>query len=194
MTAFDVYKDYVALKNHFTTKSYDYFKYQGKTKTATPNAYNQRKDKIFFMKLAKHKDPKNFLVANFVNSDNTWIGDLAYNEEANDNYIEWLKRIQSLTYVFTNEIEYLNDEFDSNFIVEQNQHPRALRLYLQKKISLETLIILIDVVRCFSHWQKNLSGDVVWEQLSHKVVKYKPFLNYDKIKMKKILLDNFKNR
>jgi hypothetical protein len=30
MTPFEVYKKYLALKNHFTKDSYDYFKYGGK--------------------------------------------------------------------------------------------------------------------------------------------------------------------
>jgi hypothetical protein len=191
MNAFDVFKDYVALKNHFTTKTYDYFKYNGKTR-ANADTFRHRKDKIFFMKLAKHQDPKNFLVANFVESDNTWIGDLAYNESAQSNYMNWLKRQQSLSYIFTNDIDYLNDNFDFNFIVENGQHPPAMKLYLSKKITIETLIILIDVVRCFSHWQKQMSDDIVWKELSHKLIKYKPFLQYDRDKMKKILLDRFK--
>lgn len=192
MNAFDVFRDYVALKQHFTSKSYDYFKYNGKTRSCTPQNYNQRKDKIFFMKLAKHQDPKHFLVANFVESDNAWIGDLAYNELAQENYIRWTKRIQSLTYFFKEDIEHLKDDFNSNFIVTDGQHPHALRLYLRKEITTETLIILIDIVRCFSHWQKNMQDDIVWKDLSHKLVKYKPFLQYDRDKMKNILLARFK--
>lgn len=191
MNAFDVFKDYVALKNHFTTKSYDYFKYNGKIK-ANPATFNQRKDRIFFMKLAKHQDPKNFLVANFVESDNAWIGDLAYNEDAQKNYINWSKRQQSLSYIFTNDVEKLDDKFDFNFIVENGQHPPAMKLYLRKQITIETLIILIDLVRCFSHWQKNMGEDIVWKELSHKLTKYKPFLQYDRAKMKNILLARFK--
>lgn len=191
MNAFDVFKDYVALKNHFTTKSYDYFKYNGKIK-ANVNTFNQRKDRIFFMKLAKHQDPKNFLVANFVESDNAWIGDLAYNENAQKNYINWSKRQQSLSYIFTNDVEHLDDKFDSNFLVEDHQHPPAMKLYLRKQITIETLIILIDLVRCFSHWQKNMGEDIVWKELSHKLIKYKPFVQYDRVKMKNILLARFK--
>ena len=191
MNAFDVFKDYVALKNHFTTKSYDYFKYNGKIK-ANVNTFNQRKDRIFFMKLAKHQDPKNFLVANFVESDNAWIGDLAYNENAQKNYINWSKRQQSLSYIFTNDVEHLDDKFDFNFLVEDHQHPPAMKLYLRKQITIETLIILIDLVRCFSHWQKNMGEDIVWKDLSHKLIKYKPFVQYDRAKMKNILLARFK--
>ena len=142
------------------------------------------------MKLAKHKDPRNFLVANFLEGT-TWIGDLAYNEQAQTTYTNWLKRTQSLTYVFQNEITKLDDDLNANFLVTDGQHPVALKLYLKKEISIETLVILIDIVRCYSHWQKNLAEDIVWKEVSHKLSKYKPFLQYDKQKCKKILLDHF---
>ena len=34
MTAFESYKMYVAVKLHFTTDSYDYFKFNGKTRVS----------------------------------------------------------------------------------------------------------------------------------------------------------------
>ena len=37
MTAFESYKMYVALKLHFTTDSYDYFKFNGKTRVSETN-------------------------------------------------------------------------------------------------------------------------------------------------------------
>jgi len=43
MTAFESYRVYSALKLHFTTDSYDYFKYNGKTKV-TPENFEKRKD------------------------------------------------------------------------------------------------------------------------------------------------------
>jgi hypothetical protein len=49
MSAFEVYKDYLALKNHFSNKNYDYFKYKGKVRTSI-DSFNKRKDKIFFEK------------------------------------------------------------------------------------------------------------------------------------------------
>lgn len=191
-SAFEVFRDYMALKSHFTTKSYDYFKYQGKLKSITPAAYDKRRDKVFFMKLAKHKDPRHFLVANFIEG-NSWIGDLAYNEQAQTVYTNWQKRTQSLTYIFQNEIEHLKDDINANFVVEDNQHPFALKLFLSKKISIETLVILIDLVRCFSHWNTELADDLLWKELSLRLVKYKPFVQYDRSKMKKILLDKFES-
>ena len=50
MEAFQAYKTYVAIKNHFTSKTYDFFKYNGRTK-ASRSTFEKRNDKYFFSKL-----------------------------------------------------------------------------------------------------------------------------------------------
>lgn len=191
MTPYEAFKEYIALRSHFTSKSYDYFRYNGKIKSASANSFDARKDKLFFMKLAKHNDPKGFLVSNFVENDRAWIGSLAYNEQAQSTYKNWLKRVQSLTYNFTSDLSKLKEDFDSNFKIEEDSHPYVMKLYLRKDITLETLTILVDVVRCFSYWNKNMEFDPVWQDIALKIRKYRPFLQYDKDKIKEIILDKF---
>jgi hypothetical protein len=191
MSPFESFREYIALKSHFTTKSYDYFRYNGKTKSASTKAYEARKDKLFFMKLAKHSDPKGFLVSNFIDGDNKWIGNLAYNEQAQTIYTNWIKRTQSLTYNFQSELSKLKDNFDENILIEDNSHPHLIKLLLRKEISIETLIMLVDVARCFTYWNKHLENDPVWEEVSFKIKKYRPFIQYDKQKIKDNILDKF---
>ena len=52
MNSFEVYSTYVALKTHFSRKTYDYFKYNGTVKVSIEK-YNKRPDKYFFEKIAK---------------------------------------------------------------------------------------------------------------------------------------------
>ena len=190
MSAFECFKEYMALKNHFTRPSYDYFKYNGKTKVSF-DSFESRKDKLFFMKMAKHQDAKNYMLANLVENEKLWIKDIAYSQEAENVYQNWLKRKQSLTYIFQNESSKLNDDFNSNFKIMDGSHPFVLKLYLRKEISLETLIILVDTVSCMSYWNKKMEYDPVWSDMSTKIIKYRPFIDYDREKIKKILLDKF---
>lgn len=192
MTPFEVFRDYIALKNHFNTKSYDYFKYKGRTSAASTKSFDSRKDKVFFMKLAKHKDPKNFLIANFVGSEDKWIGNLAYNEQAQKTYTEWLKRQQSLTYIFEQDVSKLHDDFNSNFLCWDGQHPYVLKLFLRKQITFESLVILCDLAKSYKYWQKTLQDDPVWQEVGMKIKKYQPFLNYDESKLKNIVLERFR--
>jgi hypothetical protein len=189
--AYDIYVYYLALKRHFTTNSYDYFKYNGKVK-ANAMSFENRKDKFFFYKLSKKKDAKEYILANMLKNPNVWAGDLV-DEKAEAIYSSWLKRKQSLTYQFKSDIVELDDEFNKNFIVEDGQHPRLLKLYMMNRVSLETLVILCDLTGCLKHWEKNISDTIVFPDINRLVGKYSPFLQYDKPKMKRILLDKYKN-
>ena len=55
MTPFDVYKTYLAFKNHFTKENYDYFKYCGKSR-ASLDSFHKRKDRYFFERTSRQKN------------------------------------------------------------------------------------------------------------------------------------------
>jgi hypothetical protein len=42
-------------------------------------------------------------------------------------------------------------------------------------------------------WEKKIIDDIVWPELKNKCEKYKPFLFYDKNKMKNILQEKIKD-
>ena len=69
---YDAYVKYLALKSHFSQKNYDYIKYNGKVK-AWRTTFETRKDKYFFYKLSKMKDPVEFLIANFIDNDDFYF-------------------------------------------------------------------------------------------------------------------------
>lgn len=187
MSPFEVYRDYLALRNHFNSSSYNYFKYNGKS-GAKGDSFDKRKDKFFFEKVAKHRDPHGFMLANFVNDPKTWIRDMAYSDSAERVYLDWLKRKDSLTYVLTNDLNKLEFPFDGNFVVKDGQHSYVLVLLLGGEISLESVCILTDLVGCFNYWDKRLKDDVVWQEVGQRIRKYTPFIRYDRDKVKKIVV------
>lgn len=191
MTPFEAYCEYVSLKNHFTQSGYDYFKYNGKTRLK-PATFQKRKDRIFFEKLAKHTDVHGYLVANLSINEKLWIRDLAYSESAELNYKNWSKNNQSLSYIFKQDLNKLDADFDKNFLCVEHQHPVLLQLYLSNEISLETLCILLNITKADKYWSKEMEFDLVWDMLKLKIKKYTPFISYDKDKYKAILLDFFK--
>ena len=191
MDAFEAYKHYLALKSHFTTKNYDFFKYNGAIK-ARRDKFDLRNDKYFFHKLSKHKDLTNFLVAMFVyGRHDMWVGDLLRNEESEKLYKEWLRVRESLTYVFTNDLDKFNDDLISSFVVKEGQHPHALKLLLRKEIHIETFIILNDILRFTPSWNKDIIDTVVWPEVRQRCKKYHPFMQYTKENFEKVLVDKF---
>ena len=191
MDGFDAFKLYLALKSHFTTKSYDYFKYNGAIK-ARREKFETRNDKYFFHKLAKRKDIVNFIVSLFVyGKKDLWIGDIIRNEESEEQYRKWLRINQSLTYVFISDIEKFNDDLISSFVVTDGQHPHALKLLLRDDITIETFIIMNDLMRFASTWNRQIVEKTIWPEVRLKCKKYQPFLSYDREKLKEIVVDRF---
>jgi len=150
---FDCYKTYLALKNHFTKDSYDYHKYNKKTRASLQSFY-KRKDRFFFEKMSRQRDEKeveNFFVANFVSCqdpETLWIGEVM--KDGEERYQNWQKKIQSLSYLFKEESQSLFEEnkFDEVFKCSKG-HPPLLKKFLTGKVSLETLVIY-DKIFMFS--------------------------------------------
>ncbi len=192
MTPFDAYKQYLALKNHFSKDNYDYHKYAGKSR-ASVESFNKRKDKYWFEKLSRQKSDeeiKNFYIANFVEADDPnslWIGNVI---RAGDIYYkEWVKRQQSLLYLFTQ----VTEEFFSEYKLDEafdcsKGHPPVLKKFLIGKISPETLVIYDKIFLIRNNFDKKLL-DPIWESVSLKIKKYTPFLNIDVFRYRKILKD-----
>lgn len=188
---FDVYKKYLALKSHFSNKSYDYFKYNGSVK-ASKSSFDTRKDKYFFYKLSKQKNVEEFLLANFVDGDSDfWIGNLR-DDKVSDVYTQYKKRQQSLTYTFKSDISKMKEDFDANIIVPKNEHPYLLRLFMRKDICIETLTILDLLCNIYKYWDKELDGDIVWPDVKMKSLKYRPFMSVDINKYRDIVVSQFK--
>ncbi len=190
VTPFETYQTYLSMKSHFTNRKYDFFKYGGKSR-ATMSSFNKRKDKYWFEKTSrKYSDEEvlNFLLANFVNTDtpqNLWIGEMINSGERT--YAEWMKRIQSLTYIFKEQSEKLLLETDLEELFNCSKgHPLVLKKYLGGEISLETLTILEKVFSFVKNFDKKLD-DPVWESVSLKIKKYTPFININVFQYKKLL-------
>ena len=183
MSSFEAYKDYVALKNHFTKPSYDYVKYNGKTGLKHAS-FDKRKDKLFFEKLAKNPNYHEFLIANLSNDPKLWIRDLAYSEDAELTYKDWLKRNQSLTYNYRKDFKKIMESMN-----EDQHHPSAIRLYLGGEISLESLCIYVKMVDAISKWNTRLEYDPIWKEIRMKIEKYSPFVKFEKPKIKQIMVD-----
>ena len=190
MNPFQTYSTFLALKSHFSNKKYNYFTYNGKVRASLQSFY-KRKDRFYFEKMSRQKSDEeivNFFVANFINSDDPgslWIGEII--REGEENYKNWQRRTQSMSYLFKQEVSIFDaSNFDSMFALEGNKHPRLIKEYLQKKLSLETLVILNEILGYKKRFDSRLL-DPVWEMISMKIEKYTPFLRVDKSKYTDLL-------
>lgn len=190
MSPFEVYQNYLGLKSHFSNPKYDYFKYHKKTR-ASLTSFNKRKDKYFFEKSSrKYSDEEivNFFVSNFVSADNPqnlWIGEIINSGERN--YAEWMRRQQSLSYLFK---EQSNELFSETKLEDafncSKGHPTILKRFLSGRLFIETFVIYEKIFQFSKNFDKKLL-DPVWETVSLKIKKYDPFINIDMFQYRKIL-------
>ena len=195
MIPLDVYRTYLSVRNHFTNDNYNFFKFGGKTK-ASSGAFEKRRDRYIFDKVSKdYKDDEIALlfVSNFIAKEKFWIGN-TLSEESRNIYIMWRKKIQSLSYIFENDVKAIIDEindreidFDSVFKIQDGQHPIILRLTLADRISLESFLILNKILDFFPQFNRRIEETIIWPDYYKKCVKYEPFVKVDMTRFKFIL-------
>ena len=187
---FETYKTYLAMKQHFTKDKYDYHKYCGRSR-ATLSAFHKRKDRYFFEKMSRShpdKEIEDYFVANFVSCkdpETLWIGEII--REGDDNFRQWQKKVQSLSYVFREDATSLFEEQRMDDVFDcSSGHPPILKSYLGGFTSLETLVICDRILGYVKNFDKKLK-DPVWETVSRRIKKYTPFLNINVHRYKKVL-------
>jgi hypothetical protein len=195
LTALDAYKTFQALKLHFTSESFDFHKYHGKTKI-DPSSFMAKKDKLYYYKIAKkikQEDFQEYVLANLIENENIWIKDLL-EEDSEVAFQRYRKRIQSLSYVFEQDIikaftecRQRNIDASNLMVVNNGDHPYILKFYWTKVISLETLIILDMILDLVPIWNQNIKDTLIWPKTHKLMKKYRSFLNIDTKKYKKIL-------
>ena len=187
MEPIDVYLMYCAMKAHFSKNNYDFHKYGGKTKVSR-DSFWKRNDKYFFVKLAKKHDDRDsiqdYLVSNFIRDRRGYIAN--FNDE---NYKVWKDRKTDFYNIFFDELKPLVKDFEPLFQTKNNNHPKLLKEFLGDRVSLETLIILDDLVDFSKRWDRELKKDIVWPDLKKLMKNYKGFLTIDKNRYRIRLLE-----
>jgi hypothetical protein len=80
-----------------------------------------------------------------------------------------------------------NETFDGLFTSKDKQHPPIVKLFLSKKINFETVVILNDILGFAKRLNKTIGEKVLWPKIFDRMIRYKPFLNYNVTKYKKTL-------
>ena len=178
MEPIDVYIMYCAMKAHFSRKDYDFFKYGGKTKVSR-DSFWKRKDRFFFVKLSKKYkteiEIRNYLVSNFIKDKSGYIAN--FSEE---NYNSWLLRRSGFFDQFVIEMKPFIKEFEPLFEVKNSSHPKLLKEFLGSRVSLETMLVLDELVSFSKKWDQQLEDDIVWVDLKKLMKNYKGFLTINK--------------
>ena len=199
MTGLDCYRTYLAMKQHFTNSKFDFFEYNGKVK-ASEQKYQERSDFYFFETMARKlsdQEVKEYLLASFVSSSQpqkVWIGDIK--RSGKDCWLAWQKQRQSEQYLVNQDLDGLVQCMEekgytfNNLFETVGGHPPLLKLFIKRRVCLETIVVLDMVLGFMKDWDKKLK-DPLWEQLSFKIKNYKPFLSINTTKFRLMFKSKF---
>ena len=190
MNSYETYKLYLAIKLHFTTDNYDFFKHNAKVNSSL-NSFLKRNDRFFFHKIGRKygEETVDYFVANLIQNPKGWVGE--FNEQV---FMDWKKTQQSISYVFRTDMETLirtesidSSNFDSLFYCKHGQHPLLLKRFLSGEIHLETMVILNRIFDYVSQFDKDIKETFVWPDKRKLIIKYDSFVQIDVQKCKSYL-------
>lgn len=185
---YNTYRIYTAVKRHFET-NYNYLQYDGGVRVQHPNKFYSRAGfpRYFEIFNQRYKEGQllPFFVSNFI-SGNKRLEDMV--NSGDDIFVNWQRRVQSMKYNFSTNVDYLLDQiedFDELFSYN-NSDPIIVKSVYQGEISIETFIIMNELLNFYPQFDKELD-QYQWPAFKKMCDKYKIFLNVDFKKYLQIL-------
>lgn len=181
MDGFRAYKYYAAIKLHFTSEKYDVFKSKGRVRCSL-NTFQSRNDRYLFerigTKFSSDKDYIQYIASNFMYRNPNVIYSA---DQADTNYTVYLRRKQSITKVFGDDLQSMIDNNAQYYDFSGSKIPDVVQLWLSDRITLETAVILNDLDHYTSRLKDNshvnllLGEDLLRLEKSKQFVKYNPY-------------------
>ena len=114
-------------------------------------------------------------------------------QEAEDNYQIWLKRKQSITKTFIDDLAAILHHIEMNklkhsavFEFTDNEYPVIFKMFIGGKIAIESLRIIDDFTGIVEKWKNHPTVKYIWDDEIRRLIKLTGFVKYDKIKLGKI--------
>jgi hypothetical protein len=168
-----VLQTYLAIRMHFTSKSYDYFKYAGKLSGDMSKMLVKRNDKAFFQRLARkfqagqEEMMEDMIVSIFHRNTKAHISVISP-----DDYKIWNARLNSLSYTYPNDLKKVLNA------TPQIDPEMILKLMIIGEIQIESFIILDDMLdralsKAYDATQEHLP---LWAlEWRLRIERYRPF-------------------
>lgn len=181
------YQVYNAVRLHFNSDSYDFIKYQGKTRNTIDSYLRQRpSSKFIFNKIqrqysqrmplyfAAQTAAKNFVVP--------YVYDLM-NNDAHQHFIEAQKYIDNCVFMLEGVLEKI--DCSSDFKILDHHDPVIFDKCLTNEISIHSLPLFEQAIGFCSIWETKGSPLVI--KFAKRIKKYSAFVNGDKQQIRKII-------
>lgn len=185
MDGFKVFKYYTAIRLHFTDSKFDVFTNRGRVRGSADKFYH-RNDRMLFEKVARsHPNDKEciqFIASNFMYDHADLIYDLPCAEQM---FKEYNRRKQSITKVFADDLDTIiksGAEYDQYEFIG-HKIPDVIQLFLAKKITIETMVILNHFDGIVQKLQQGTQLALMLESDLRRIEKSTRFVKYDSHKV-----------
>jgi len=182
MDAFQAYKYYTAVKLHLTTDQYDVFKSNGRV-SGSRSTFEKRNDRVLFQKIAQKFNTPRELIEFFVSNIAYGNTGVIYSTESDDYYTAWLSRKESRTAIFKKQMSAIYNYLEFSNLHEEDLYntngkiPELLKLYFEKVVHLETMVMLDDLEDFITRWEPL---ELIWGDQLRIIKKIKKFVKYDR--------------
>lgn len=180
MDGFKAFKYHQSIKLHFTNDRFNVFENKGRLRGSYQTFMN-RNDHMLFERLAHQYKDKEFIqycASNFMYGNDTVV---YHTDVAMTNYKEYLRRRQSITHVFRQDLQTIVDS-DARYNFSGRSVPDVVQLFLAGKITIETMSILNDFDDIVGKTSQQPSLALVLEPTLLRIKKAKGFVKYDPYK------------
>ena len=189
--SFQTYKYFMAIKLHLTTDRYDVFKSNGKV-SGSRATFDKRNDRFLFEKLGRKFSQPRELIEYFVANIAYGNKNVIYSQDSDEYYETWIKRKESRTYTFNQDLAFIQSHLESNklkfedLFETHDNIPELLKLHVGGHISLETMVIINEFESYLPKWKSLV---MLWGDQLRVLNKIKNFVKFDKDKLQSIYLD-----
>lgn len=179
MDGFKAYKYYLAIKLHFTNPKFNVFVNRGNVRGSI-DKFLLRNDHQLFEKVAKQfqtdKELIQFVASNFMYNNPSPVHNL---EEGMSNYKEYIRRKQSISRIFENDLDTILKSGAQYYDFSGQKIPDVVQLYLAKKITIETVVILDTFDGLVEKLQQNNHLSLLLGEELLRISKSRGFVRFD---------------
>jgi hypothetical protein len=137
------------------------------------STYENRNDAFSFEKLSKIIVPEeriDFFVSHFIEKPKMWIREMTKNH-----YENYKASIRLFPETFENDMQLIASYNPRELMEVKNDIPQIHKLYLDKKISVETIITMNHFYSFIDKHQQQVKVPFVWPEYISMVQNYRPF-------------------
>jgi hypothetical protein len=183
---YDAYCIHNAVRLHFQSEKYDYFRYNGKTRVVQPSEFTKNKQRFDYLRLVR-KCPtaievQNFCACNYA-MDRAWFITKNDTTESLERFSKWKRFYEMPFHFFAKDLSKARDrviqnQFPANALWNRvgENNPILYDLWLSGEIQTETVCVLDHIMGIFQLWDDSQQYDPCWEDLCFSVPQYTPFV------------------